>query len=68
MKTEYQLKFYKGEEYLDIPNMQTVFLSEANAKKAIGFSRMTIRRYGATHYEIVVHKESFESKGKKKLD
>ena len=63
-KIEFQLNLFKGSEFLDIPNMQKNFLSESSAKTAIKHSKVLLQKHGATHFEIIEHRESFNSKGK----
>ncbi|MCV0393670.1 MAG: hypothetical protein K5790_10350 [Nitrosopumilus sp.] len=64
----FELIFYKGVMPIQIPNMQTRFLSEKSAKDSVKHAKLQLKRHGVTDYEITLHKESFESKGIFKID
>lgn len=68
MSEYFELIFYKGIQPITIQNIQTSFLSEQSAKTSVKFAKLQLRKLGVTEYEIVLHKESFDSKGVFKLD
>ena len=68
MSNYFELIFYQGLSPITIPNMQIRFLSEKSAKDSVKFAKLQLKKHGISDYEIILHKESFESKGVFKLD